>query len=259
MNINDQDRLIKEWLYEIKDYLVLNRGKVLEVEQKTAENDLVTEMDKSIEEKLVSNIRQHFPDDKIIGEEGFGDKISSLNGRTWIIDPIDGTLNFVKQQENFAVMLALYEDGVGQLAYVFDVTSNKLYSAIKGEGVRCNEKLIAPPENLALSEGLIASSSALLIKNNTAGLKAIAESCLGVRMRGSAGLETVEVIKGNVAAYLASNLKPWDIAPGIIFMNELGMKATDFNGSSLDLLSNNNFLLSTEKAHGKIVELLKEM
>lgn len=259
MGIEEQDKLIKEWLYDIKEYLKANQDKVLDVEQKTADNDLVTEMDKSIEEQLVTNIRKHFPGDKIVGEEGYGDDITSMDGRVWIIDPIDGTLNFVKQQENFAVMLAVYEAGVGQLAYVFDVTDNKLYSAIKGRGVSCNEKLIEIPQDLPLSEGLIASSSALMIKNNTSGLKAIAEASLGVRMLGSAGLETLEVVKGNVVAYLASNLKPWDIAPGIIFMQELGMRATDFNGNPLNLLSNNNLLLSTESAHGKIVELLKEM
>ncbi|MCC5888916.1 MAG: inositol monophosphatase family protein [Alkalibacterium sp.] len=259
MSIEELDSLIKKWLYEIKEYLAANKDKVLEVEQKTADNDLVTEMDKFIEERLVSNIREHFPEDKIVGEEGFGDEISSLEGRVWIIDPIDGTLNFVKQQENFAVMLALYDDGIGQLAYVFDVTDNKLYSAIKDKGVSCNGKQLKKPQDLTLSEGLIASSSALMIKNNTSGLKAIAESSLGVRMLGSAGLETLEVVKGNVVAYLASNLKPWDIAPGIVFMKELGLTATDFNGNSLDLLSNNNLLLSTNKAHGEIVDLLKEI
>lgn len=259
MNIVEQDQLIKEWLYDIKEYLSANKNKALDVEQKTADNDLVTEMDKTIEERLVANIRKCFPEDKIVGEEGFGDDISSLEGRVWIIDPIDGTLNFVKQQENFAVMLAVYEDGIGQLAYVFDVTHNNLYAAIKGEGVSCNGKQIQSPQDLDLSEGLIASSSALMIRNHTSGLKAIADTSMGVRMLGSAGLETLEVVKGNVVAYLASNLKPWDIAPGIIFMNELGMTATDFNGNSLDLLSNNNLLLSTNKAHAKIVELLKEI
>lgn len=259
MKIVEQDKLIKEWLYDIKEYLNSNREKVLDVEQKTAANDLVTEMDKSIEEQLVFNIRKHFPEDKIIGEEGYGDDITTMDGRVWIVDPIDGTLNFVKQKENFAVMLAVYEDGIGQLAYVFDITKDKLYSAIKDGGVSCNEKLIGKPQDLLLSEGLIASSSALMIKNNTRGLQKIAEESLGVRMLGSAGLETIEMVKGNVVAYMASNLKPWDIAPGIVFMQELGMLATDFKGTPLNLLSNNNLLLSTKKAHEKIVELLKEM
>ena len=256
MNPENRSTLILQWLKEIKSYIIEQKNSDLKVEQKTADNDLVTKMDRSIEEQLVKKIRKHFPGDKVVGEEGFGDDISSMDGTVWFIDPIDGTLNFVKQQENFAVMLAVYEDGIGQSAYVFDITQDKLYSATKGEGVSCNGQRLAEPDNLSLKEGLIAASSALMMKEEKTTIRDIGNTSMGVRMLGSAGLESVEVVKGSVVAYIASNLKPWDVAPGLVFMEELGMSAVTFTDEPIDLLTNNDIVFSTKNAHKDIIKML---
>ncbi|EXJ22789.1 Inositol-1-monophosphatase [Alkalibacterium sp. AK22] len=255
-DLKQKDLLIKEWLEEIKTYIIEQKNEDLEVSQKTADNDLVTRMDKTIEEKLVGKIRSHFPSDKIVGEEGFGDQVDSLEGTVWFIDPIDGTLNFVKQQENFAVMIAVYTDGIPECGYVYDITQNKLYSSIKGEGVCCNGQQVQHPENLKLNEGMIASSSALMGNEKKPVIREIGRTCMGVRMRGSAGLETVEVLKGNVIAYIASNLKPWDVAPGLLFMSEMGMTASQFDGEEIDLLKDNSIIFATNNAHKEIVNML---
>ncbi|GAB2319949.1 inositol monophosphatase family protein [Alkalibacterium sp. s-m-22] len=248
--------LILQWLKEIKSYILQQKNSVLDVEQKTADNDLVTKMDRSIEEQLVEKIRRHFPEDKVVGEEGFGDEVSSMDGTIWFIDPIDGTLNFVKQQENFAVMLAVYEEGEGQAAYVYDITRDKLYSATKGEGVSCNGQRLAEPADLSLREGLIAASSALMMREDKTIIREIGNTSMGVRMLGSAGLESVEVAKGSVVAYVASNLKPWDVAPGLVFMEELGMSAVTFTDEPIDLLTNNDIVFSTKNAHKDIIKML---
>lgn len=258
MSLNDQDSLIKEWLEEIKEYLHEQKDSSLDVQEKTSDNDLVTIMDKRIEERLVNKIREKFPDDKIVGEEGYGDDVQDLEGTVWFIDPIDGTLNFVMQRENFAVMIAVYTDGVGQLGYIYDVTQDKLYSTIKGDGVRCNGQQLEKPADLKLSEGLIASSSALMVKSKHESVRKIGAKSLGVRMLGSAGLESIEVAKGNVSAYVASNLKPWDIAPGLLFMEELGMKGTQFTNQKINILENNNIVFATKNAHKDIINLLSE-
>lgn len=258
MSIAERDTLIKKWLSEIKDYIIDQKDSNLDVEQKTADNDLVTRMDKSIEEQLVNKIREAFPGEKIVGEEGFGDEVNSLDGTVWFIDPIDGTLNFVMQQENFAVMIGVYVDGIGQLGYIYDITHDKLYSSTKGDGVRCNGQPIAKPADLSLSKGLIASSSALMCKDKYPAVRTVGAESLGVRMLGSAGLESIEVAKGNVSAYIASNLKPWDIAPGLLFMEELGMIGTQFNSKPIDLLNNNNIVFATKNAHKDIIDILGE-
>lgn len=255
-NSEKRHELVLQWLEEIKSYIIEQKNSDLNVEQKTADNDLVTKMDRSIEEQLVEKIRKHFPDDKVVGEEGFGDDVSSMEGTVWFIDPIDGTLNFVKQQENFAVMLAVYENGKGQSAYVYDITRDKLYSATKGEGVSCNGQRLDEPENLSLKEGLIAVSSALVMKEEKTTIREIGNTSMGVRMLGSAGLESVEVAKGSAVAYIASNLKPWDVAPGLVFMEELGMSAVTFTNEPIDLLTNNDIVFSTKNAHKDIIEML---
>jgi myo-inositol-1(or 4)-monophosphatase len=252
----NRDKTVIKWIDEISRVIIQKKDNQLEIEQKTSANDLVTNMDKWVEKELVERIRSAYPEDRILGEEGFGDAVENMSGTVWFVDPIDGTLNFILQNENFALMLAVYEDGVPVQSYIYDLTLNKLYKAIKGEGVSCNEQLLSEPANVSLSEGLLATNSSIMIEDKYDKVRKIARKSLGLRLVGSAGLETVEVAKGSIAAYIATNLKPWDIAPGILFMEELGLKATQFNNEPLDLLKNNNIVFATPKAHDEIMKLM---
>jgi myo-inositol-1(or 4)-monophosphatase len=253
-----RDRLVKHWIREaaedIKEALLTE----LDVEEKSARNDLVTNMDKKIEEDLTKKIREHFPEDRILGEEGFGDELDNLEGTVWLIDPIDGTLNFVLQQDKFAIMIGIYEDGVGKQGYIYDFTHDKLYYAIKGEGAYCNDQRMESIEELSLEEGLFASSSLLLTEKDRETNRRIADRCMGVRMLGSAGLEAMEVAQGNCVAYMATVLKPWDIAAGKVIVEELGGKVTRFDGTPINLLEKNRTIFANKKAHQEIVaELTK--
>ena len=113
MEMTEQrDALIKEWLKEATKKIKESLKHDLEVEVKSSPNDLVTQMDRKIEKELVEKIKQHFPNDLIVSEEGFGDRVNKKDFEqktVWFLDPIDGTLNFVLQNENYAVMLAVYE------------------------------------------------------------------------------------------------------------------------------------------------------
>src|SRR5690554_6778389 len=129
-----RDQNIKKWIKEISKVVLNNNNDEMEIEQKTKPNDLVTNMDKWVEKELVKKIRTAYPADRIVGEEGYGDTIDDLTGTVWFIDPIDGTLNFVLQNENFAMMLAVYENGMPVQSYVYDIVQDRLYSAIKDSG-----------------------------------------------------------------------------------------------------------------------------
>ncbi|SFB86558.1 myo-inositol-1(or 4)-monophosphatase [Alkalibacterium subtropicum] len=255
-NIMHRDRTVTKWIEEISRVIVQEKDAQLDIEQKTAANDLVTNMDKWVEKELVKRIRTAYPKDRIVGEEGFGDSIKDMSGTVWFVDPIDGTLNFVLQNENFALMLAIFEDGVPVQSYIYDITLNKLYSAIKGEGVSCNGQQMSKPKDVSLCDGMLATNSSIMIEDKYDKVRKIARKSLGLRLVGSAGLETVEVAKGSIAAYIATNLKPWDVAPGILFMEELGLKATQFNNEPLDLLKNNNIVFAAPKAHEEIMRLI---
>lgn len=128
-------------------------NKELEIKEKTSRTDLVTNMDREIELFLYEKITAHFPDERILGEESVGHDIQDLEGIVWIIDPIDGTLNFIKQRANFAIMIGIYEDGVGHLGYIYDVVRDELYFAIRHNGAYCNDRRLPTVEELPLSEG----------------------------------------------------------------------------------------------------------
>lgn len=256
--IEERDTLIKKWIKEAAEDIKEALDSELDIETKSAPNDLVTNMDKKIEEDLTKKIREHFPEDHIIGEEGFGDDLEDLSGTVWFIDPIDGTLNFVLQQEKYAVMIGVYEDGVGQQGYIYNVADDKLYYAIKGQGAYCDDQQLTEIPDLPLEEGMAAINTVIVTNEDFDLHRSIADKCMGIRMLGSAGIEAMELAKGNVVTYMASKLKPWDIAPGKVIIEELGGVVSQFNGEPVDLLNQNKTVFATKEAHKEIVELLNK-
>lgn len=255
--INKRNELITQWVLEAGKTIKDSFEKSIQVEEKSNRNDLVTEMDKKTEEMLIKNIRQHFPDERIFAEESDNEEIKDLNGVVWIIDPIDGTLNFVKQQNDFAVMVAVYEDGIGQMAYIYNVMKDELYSAIKGQGASCNGQRIDTVQDLPLKDGLVAISS-LLLSGKSEAVRQVARKSNGVRMIGSAGLETLYVSTGRLVAYIAASLAPWDIAAGKLIAEEVGLVYTQANGEKIDLLKKNPVVVATPAAHQEIIQHLTE-
>lgn len=258
-HIYERDTLIKGWLKEAADEIHEALKSDLKVEIKSRKNDLVTYMDRKIEEQLVLRIHKHFPKDKIVSEEGFGDELEDVNfeeDTVWFLDPIDGTLNFVLQNENFAVMLAVYEKGVGKQAYIYDVVKDRLYWALKGEGVYCNDKLLPKMENKFLEDGLFASNSMFLSNKQAYFNTEITKRAMGVRTIGSAGLEVVELVKGSTIAYVSFGLKPWDVAPGLMMVEENGGIVTRFDGSPINLFKPAPTIMATPAAQKEITSLL---
>ncbi|AYM03023.1 inositol monophosphatase family protein [Levilactobacillus yiduensis] len=226
----------------------------LTVAEKTSRKDLVTNVDKANEKFLIEGIRRLDPDAQVLGEEGFGDQLTSLAGRVWIVDPIDGTMNFVKQQDNFAIMIGIYQDGVGQLGYIFDVMANVLYfGGPQLGGVWANDREIQAPADIALADGLIGASGPLVI-HDVAHMQKIVHDSAGMRISGSAGIEIINIMKGETLGYI-SHLKPWDIAAGQVLMNTLGVRVSTIDGKPLNMLSSNLVLVATKKAQRDILQI----
>ncbi len=108
--------------------------KALIIETKSNAADLVTNMDREIEQFLIGKIKETFPHHHILGEEGYGDEVTSSDGVVWLIDPIDGTMNFVHQKRNFAISIGIYENGIGKIGLIYDPVHDELYHALKGAG-----------------------------------------------------------------------------------------------------------------------------
>lgn len=250
--IEKRDDLIKMWMREAAELLKASFHDKLEIQEKTSRTDLVTNMDKTIELFLYEKISAAFPGERIMGEETIGHDITDLKGIVWIVDPIDGTLNFIKQQANFAIMIGVYENGVGRLGYIYDVMHDEMFWAIKGKGAFCNGKHLKKIEDIPLAEGLVAISHRLIAADEDEARK-IGKASSGLRMVGSAGLETALVASGKLVAYIAPSLAPWDIAAGKVIAEEVGLVYKQLNGQSINLLKNNAVIVATPFAYQEIM------
>ncbi|BAP85878.1 inositol monophosphatase family protein [Paucilactobacillus hokkaidonensis JCM 18461] len=246
------DQEVQALMWQMRTETLSKMQQPFNVDEKSGRKDLVTTVDKSNEKAIVAKLRELDPDAQILGEEGFGDQIEQTAGRVWLIDPLDGTMNFVMQQNNFAIMISLYEDGVGVLGYIMDVMNAQLYHG-DTKSVFVNNKQIEPPTNLHLRDALIGISGPLLI-NNDHNMQVIAKKSRGPRMYGSAGIEFAKVMSGELIGYI-SYLRPWDFAAGKILAQTLNLQVKAIDGGPLSMLSSNVVLVATERASEEVITL----
>ncbi|WP_373841639.1 inositol monophosphatase family protein [Limosilactobacillus sp.] len=226
------------------------------VATKTSYNDLVTTIDRQNEQTINHDLRRIDPNAQILSEEGIGDdQVTSLRGHVWIVDPLDGTLNFVKQHDHFGIMLALYIDGQPTLGYIMDSINNDLYHGGNQWGVFKNDTRLTSPADLGLHASLVAISSPLILRN-VARLPLVAQHASGLRMYGSAAMEMTSVLTGELGAYI-SYLRPWDLAPGRVLAEELGLVVKSIDGDRIDVLSSNLVLVATKRVAQDILRLTK--
>lgn len=229
-------------------------GTHLTVAEKTSRRDLVTNVDHSNEDFLVRQIRALDPVAKILAEEGTGDQVTDMNGHVWIVDPIDGTMNFVHQRNHFAMMVGLYVDGKPTLGYIFDVMANKLYAGGPEVGVTLNGELLAAPADVDLSAGLFGASAPLLIQDRF-NMRTIIAKSLGPRIMGSAGIQISQVLAGELVGYL-SYLRPWDFAAGRVLAESLGLVVSRVDGNPVNMLSSGAVLIATKRAQRSILAIV---
>lgn len=241
---------VRGWMIEAAQQIRENFSQKLEIVEKASRTDIVTNMDKATQEFLIQKIQTSYPDDQIMGEEEGYSELASMAGRVWVIDPIDGTLNFVKEQENFCIMMAFYIDGVGQLGFILDVMRDEFYWGGSEIGVYVNDERLAAPEMLELSDGLLGVNG-WMYGHNISHARDIGEVSMGVRVSGCAGLEFIAMLKGNHIGYV-SNLCPWDYAAGSILTSELGFRFSRLDGQELSFNGREFFLAATPNAYREI-------
>ncbi|BCA85977.1 inositol monophosphatase [Enterococcus saigonensis] len=245
---------IKSWIYDAGEVIKKSfQTDDLVIDTKSGRTDLVTNLDKATQKFLTQRIMAFDPDAKILGEEDGKDRLEAFSGRVFIIDPIDGTMNFVLEQENFCIMVAVYEDGIGKLGFVYNVMKNEFLWGGRGIGVYCNDEKIEPPKDISLSEGLIGLNHVMYQKDSWH-VQKMGEMALGVRMTGCAGYELIGLLMGRRAAYV-SRLAPWDYAPGGVLIEELGLRMSNIEGHKLNLVDRELFVAATPKAYENIMEI----
>lgn len=256
------DLQAKQWVMEAGDKIRDSFTETLNIQTKSNPNDLVTNIDKEIEQFFINKIRKTFPNHRILGEEGFGDELSNLDGVVWIIDPIDGTMNFIHQQRNFAISLGVFENGIGKIGIIYDVAHNELYHAITGKGAFMNNTELPPLSKVTVKESIIALNATWVMENHRIDhnlLIPLVKDARGTRSYGTAALEMVFVATGRVDAYISMRLSPWDVAAGSVIIEELGGVVSNLRGNKLDFLSNDSLLVAKPGLHQTIVnDYLKE-
>ncbi|MED1953365.1 inositol monophosphatase family protein [Brevibacillus centrosporus] len=208
-----------------------------QVEYKTSASDLVTAVDKEVEKHVINMILERFPDHGILGEESTFTGDYKQFDTLWVIDPIDGTTNFVHQQINFSVSIAVYYKGEGLVGAVYDPSRDELFYAVKGEGAYLNDRPLHLEKVVTLEEALLCTSVFWNKRAEQIGIdqivKKLAGKVRGMRLLGSAALEMSYVAAGRLDGYVSMSLNAWDFGAARIIVEEAGGKVTSMVGNPL--------------------------
>lgn len=210
-------------------------------------HDYVSEVDRFAEEEIVKEIHKAFPGDAILGEEGG----SSGSGKTvWIIDPLDGTQNYLRGIPHYCVSIAQQVDGKLEHAVVYDPFKEELFAASRGRGATLNNTRIRVSRKISLEGSLLATAMPFRNRQFAAShsqmSRAMFDQVDDIRRLGSAALDLAYVAAGRVDGYWEIGLKPWDIAAGALLVREAGGVITDFSGGS-DYMETGNVIAAPFK------------
>ncbi len=223
-------------------------------------NDFVSEVDQAAEQAIIDVLKQAYPDHAILAEEsGASANLHDENENVWIIDPLDGTTNFIHGFPQYAVSIALQQRGQITQAVVYDPTRNELFTATKGAGAFLNEKRIRVSRRDKLADALIGTGFPF---RDMAGLdeylkmfKLMTEKSAGLRRPGSAALDLAYVAAGRLDGFFEKQLKPWDMAGGALLVSEAGGIIADFGGEAIHM-DTGNVIAGSPKIFGQMLNLL---
>jgi myo-inositol-1(or 4)-monophosphatase len=226
-------------------------------------NDFVTEVDKAAEAAIIETLREAYPNYGILAEEsGITAGQGGRDGEyQWIIDPLDGTTNFIHGLPQYAVSIALAKGNVIEQAVVFDPNRNELFTASKGAGAFLNERRIRVSRRTRLGEALIGTGFPYRMFDKIdlylAIFKELAEKTAGQRRPGAASLDLAYVACGRYDGFWEFGLSPWDMAAGALLISEAGGLISDLRGDG-NYLETGNVIAGTPKVFGPLLKLVQD-
>lgn len=229
--------------------------------------DLVTDADLAAQRIIETHVRRNYPEHAFVGEEGpaNADRNLTVDGAVtsspwkWVVDPLDGTANYVHRLPNFAVSIALMRENTVCVGVVYDPIAREMFSAILGSGATLNSQPISVSTRTELDSSLVAASFPPQVDRDSLEVRQFVEMlirCQSVRRLGSAALNLCFVASGRLDAYWAGRLHAWDIAAGALIAEEAGAKLTGQLGESFDPWSGSLVAAATPKLHRELVECL---
>ena len=242
---------------------IINRAardvEVLPVTRKR-HNDFVTEVDKSAEEAIIDILHRAYPDHAILAEEsGATAGTAGESEYTWIIDPLDGTTNFIHGFPQYAVSIGLRHKGMLAQGVVYDPTKNELFTATRGRGAYLNERRIRVSKRTQLNEALIGTGFPFRdfadLDEYLSMFREITARTAGIRRAGAAALDIAYVAAGRLDGFWEMGLSPWDMAAGALLVQEAGGLVGDFHGDA-GYLDSGRMLCGNPKVFGQLVQIV---
>jgi len=222
-------------------------------------NDFVTEVDHASEAAIIDTLLTAYPDHGILAEESGSQHGSPNADHIWIIDPLDGTTNFIHGFPVYCVSIALQVRGRIEQAVVYDPTRNDLFTATRGRGAFLNDRRIRVSKRTQLKECLISTGFPFRpgdnFNNYLLMMGDVMQKTAGLRRPGSAALDLAYVAAGFTEAFFETGLSPWDVAAGSLLVTEAGGLVGNFTGES-DFLEQREMLAGTPRIYGQLVPIL---
>jgi len=245
------------WARQAGEVLLSGLGQDIQIDHKS-EIDLVTEIDRRSEELLLEAIRSRYPDDRIVAEES--GVIQGKNGCVWHIDPLDGTVNYAHGIPFFSVSLGYVEDGQITLGVVYDPVRDECYTAQRGQGAYLNGQRLQVSSADELIQSLLVTGFPYDIRvnpvNNLDHYSNFSLRSQGVRRMGSAALDLCYVAAGRFEGFWEVQIQSYDIAAGVLIVEEAGGKVTDVHGGPDFLTPPCSVLATNGHVHQTMLDVL---
>ncbi len=214
----------------------------LHVEEKGAQ-DYVSEADRKTEELIVEELQKRFPGHAFFGEEG-AKTTPALGQPVWVIDPIDGTFNFLRGLPLYAVSIGLVVDGAPVVGVIHLSQQDEMYAAAAGAGATLDGVPIVPARTMSLNKAIVAVGSSTRTENRPVNeiRTRVSDSGAEIRRLGSACVETAFVASGRLDGYIEKHLNSWDVAAGLVILREAGARVNAFEARPDWLTDGNAFV-----------------
>lgn len=242
--------------------LVDKLGRALQVSNKGA-IDLVTEADLAAEKLIIERIRSHYPRHAVLAEESGASEDNTGNSAgewKWIIDPLDGTTNYAHGYPCFCVSIGVERGGKLELGVVYDPMRNEMFAAERGQGATLNERPMRVSGIEELSRAMLCTGFPYDVRERSDFARDFSNFTMhaqAVRRDGSAALDLAYVACGRFDGFWEDGLKPWDIAAGVLLIEEAGGSVTDFQGAPLDIYSP-RVLASNGLVHRSMIQVIQD-
>lgn len=220
-------------------------------------NDFVSEVDQNAEQEIIYTIRKAYPDHGILAEESGS---HAGNDYLWIIDPLDGTTNYLHGFPQFAVSIALQHKGRLEQAVVYDPVSQELFTASRGDGARLNDRRIRVSPHNDLEGALLGTGFPFKQQQHLdtymETFKALFPMTAGIRRAGSAALDLAYVASGRLDGFWEIGLNRWDMAAGVLIIQEAGGLVSDFSGGN-DFMETGNIVAGNPRVFKSILQKIR--